>query len=249
MRLHSGAPFWLVADGLEEMGRPDRLPQTCEVVVIGAGITGALVADALAREGKEIVVLDRRAPACGSTAASTSLISYEIDVGLVELADMIGEESAVRAYRLSVGAIDDLERIAGSLPASGFARKTSLCIATQRRHRRNLEHEVALRQRHDIDAEFWTTERVEQTYGFPSHGGLHTRIAGVLDPVRLTRGLLERAVAHGAILMARTAARDVRAGPGGEGLAVTTDRGEVRARWVVYAMGYEMPPTLRAGLV
>jgi glycine/D-amino acid oxidase-like deaminating enzyme len=32
-------------------------------------------------------------------------------------------------------------------------------------------------------------------------------------------------------------------------LVVTTDRGAIRARWVVYAMGYEMPAALRKGLV
>ena len=73
--------------------------------MIGAGITGALVADALAGAGASVVVLDRRAPACGSTAASTSLLSYEIDVGLVELVDMIGRDEAVRGYRLSIDAI------------------------------------------------------------------------------------------------------------------------------------------------
>ena len=30
---------------------------------------------------------------------------------------------------------------------------------------------------------------------------------------------------------------------------MVTDRGEIRSRWVVYAMGYEMPPALREGMV
>lgn len=247
MRLHSGAPFWLVADALREMGSPAAPPKTCDVVIIGAGITGALVADVLSHEGLSVVVLDRRAPACGSTAASTSLLSYEIDVGLVELVDMIGEESAVRAYRLSLDAIGDLEKIAATLPDCGFARRASVCLATQRRHRRNLEHEVGLRQRHGIDAEFWTAEAVEQTYGFPSHGALHTDSAGVVDPVRLTRALLDRAITRGAVLVPRTPARDVRQER--HDLVVATARGETRARWVVYAMGYEMPASLRPSMV
>jgi glycine/D-amino acid oxidase-like deaminating enzyme len=223
-------------------------PKTCDVAVIGAGITGALVADALAGEGLSVLVLDRRAPACGSTAASTSLLSSEIDIGLVELSEMVGERGAVRAYQLSVGAIDDLAAIAGSLPdPCGFARCPSVCLATQRRHGHDLEQEAALRQRHDLDAEYWTAKQAEQTYGFPSHGALRTGTGGVVDPVRLTRALLARAVARGALLLARTPARDVR--QEGSSLAVVTDRGETRARWVVYAMGYEMPAPLRAGMV
>lgn len=249
MRLHSGAPFWLVSDGLQEMGSvTSPPPPTCDVAVIGAGITGALVADTLSGEGLSVVVLDRRAPGCGSTAASTSLLSSEIDVGLVELSEMIGAASAVRAYQLSAGAVDQLAAIAASLPdRCGFDKCTSVCLATQRRHSRVLEREAALRQQHGLDAEYWTPKQVEQTYGFPSHGALRTAAGGVLDPVRLTRGLLARALDRGAVLLSRTPARDVR--QEGTRLTVATDRGEIRARWVVYAMGYEMPASLREGMV
>lgn len=248
MRLHSGAPFWLISDGLREMGTCTAPPRDCDVAVIGAGVTGALVADTLSREGLSVVVLDRRAPACGSTAASTSLLSAELDVGLAELSGMIGEAGAVRAYQLSAGAIDDLAAVAGALPEPcGFARCPSVCLATQRRHRHDLEQEAALRQRHGLDAEYWTAKQAEQTYGFPAHGALRTGTGGVVDPVRLTRALLARAITRGALLLARTPARDVR--QEGSSLAVVTDRGETRARWVVYAMGYEMPAQLRAGMV
>ena len=249
MRLHSGAPFWLLQDGLGEMGETrSSVPPSCDVVIIGAGITGALVADALSAEGLAAVVLDRRAPACGSTAASTSLLSYEIDVPLVELSKMRGEATAVRAYRLSQGVIHELGAIATSLPEpTGFASCPSVCLATQRRDSRLLQEETALRQRHGLDAEYWTAAQVRQAYGFPSHGAIHTGTAGIVDPVRLTRALLRRSMSRGAVLPSRTPARDVR--PQGSGLTVVTDRGEIRSRWVVYAMGYEMPPALREGMV
>ena len=250
MRLHSGAPFWLLDDGLREMGTAAPPPQTCDVAVIGAGVTGALVADALSQEGLTVVVFDRRAPGCGSTSASTALVSYEIDVSLTRLSAMIGEEPAARAYRLSVEAVHDLASIAASLPESpGFASCPSLCLATQPRHSRDLEEEAALRQRQGLDAEFWTAGQVEESYGFPSHGAIRTGTAGVLDPVRLTRSLLSRAMSRGAVLLSRTPARDVRPNGAGVGLVVDTDRGATRAGWVVYAMGYEMPAPLRAGMV
>ena len=248
MRLHSGAPYWLLRDGLQELGPPEPPPRSCDVVVIGAGITGALVADALSAEGLAVVVLDRRAPASGSTAASTALLSYEIDVNLTDLSRMVGEQQAVQAYRLSQGAIGELAALAAQLPDSaGFAHCTSIRIASQQRHGPKLQREAALRQRQGLDAEYWPARQVEETYGFPSYGAIHTGTAGVLDPVRFTRVLLRRALTRGAILLSRTPARDVR--PSGNGLLVVTDQGETRARWVVYAMGYEMPPELRRGMV
>src|SRR5262245_39844306 len=46
----------------------------CKIAVLGAGITGALIAHALAEDGYEVAVLDRRDRALGSTAASTALL-------------------------------------------------------------------------------------------------------------------------------------------------------------------------------
>jgi glycine/D-amino acid oxidase-like deaminating enzyme len=219
-----------------------------DVAIVGAGVTGALVADALTSEGLSVVILDRRAPASGSTAASTALLTYEIDVDLTGLIEKVGEPDAVRAYQLSAASVGELGRIAESLGVPcGYAPRPSLYLASHRRHTRRLEGEVALRQRHGLDAEFWTRERVEQTYGFPSHGALRTGCAGVIDPVRLTRGLLARAMAGGASLLSRTRVRTVE--HSGAGTRLTTDHGEIRARWVVYAMGYETPEALRPDMV
>jgi glycine/D-amino acid oxidase-like deaminating enzyme len=243
MRLHSGAPFWLVKNGLEEMcTAPPGGP--VDVVILGAGITGALVADALTAEGLSVAVLDRRAPACGSTAASTALVTYELDAELHQLIEIAGEQAAVRAYRLNAAAVDDLAGIADSLDEPcGFARRPSLYLATRRRHRDRLEREVELRSRFGLDAEFWPPERVEATYGFASHGALRTTQAGVLDPVRYTRALLRRAISRGATLLARTPARSVTVH--GERVTIGTDRGSLEARWLVYATGYETPEALR----
>lgn len=47
----------------------DDLPRSCEVVVIGGGIVGAACADALARAGAEIVLIEQRQLASGASGA------------------------------------------------------------------------------------------------------------------------------------------------------------------------------------
>ena len=42
------------------------------MLVVGAGISGALIAEMLARDGHRVLVVDRRGPALGSTAANTA---------------------------------------------------------------------------------------------------------------------------------------------------------------------------------
>jgi glycine/D-amino acid oxidase-like deaminating enzyme len=79
-----------------------------DVLVVGAGISGALIAYTLARDGYEVAVIDRRGPLEGSTPASTALLLFEIDIPLILLKRKIGARSAERAWLRSKGALDAL---------------------------------------------------------------------------------------------------------------------------------------------
>lgn len=65
--------------------------QKADVVVIGAGITGAMVASQLSAGGFSLILLDRRGPLKGATSATTALLQYEIDQPLIKLRHQIGE--------------------------------------------------------------------------------------------------------------------------------------------------------------
>src|SRR5207302_232537 len=67
---------------------------TADVLVIGAGITGAVISDALASAGANVAVVDKRGLARGSTMASTALVQYELDTPLIALARKIGRTNA-----------------------------------------------------------------------------------------------------------------------------------------------------------
>lgn len=86
--LRTGRSPWL--DGAPRRPPLTRLPRglRTEVLVVGAGISGILVAHALAERGHEVTLIDRRMPLTGSTAASTALLQFEIDTPLIwEAAD------------------------------------------------------------------------------------------------------------------------------------------------------------------
>src|ERR1041385_5612780 len=80
-----------------------------DVLIVGAGITGAMIADALVDTQLDTLVVDRRQPGHGSTVASTALVAYEIDMPLIELQEKIGKRDAVRAWRRSRLAVANLE--------------------------------------------------------------------------------------------------------------------------------------------
>ena len=112
MKLTSSEAYWPIQSGLPASYPSLQKDIRCDVAIIGAGITGALVAWHLAREGIDTVVLDQRDVGHGSTCASTSLLQYEIDEPLDRLALRIGWANAVQAFESCRRAIDSIERIA-----------------------------------------------------------------------------------------------------------------------------------------
>ena len=98
MNLTSSHPFWSVTNGLPASYPSLQRDVSCDAVVIGGGITGALAAVHLAEAGVKMVVLDQRDIGTGSTSGSTALLQYEIDVPLRELIKKVGPVAATRAY-------------------------------------------------------------------------------------------------------------------------------------------------------
>lgn len=239
MDLRSGAAFWPLKDGLIRAYPPIDGDETADVAVVGAGITGALVAYRLTMAGANVVVLDKRDVANGSTAATTGVLLYETDTPLIELAAAVGEANAVRAWTLGIEAIDAIERLCQAVgDTSGFSRRPSLYLASSRRDRRPLEEECAFRQRHGFEVDWMASGTLTKQYGITGHGGIYGRGSAQVDGYRLTHALLGTVVSAGARVYDRTEVRRVT--PEYEGVRIDTDRGPVvRARRVVWAAGYE----------
>ena len=90
MDVRSNEPFWLIKNSLPQSYPSLKNDISSEVLIIGAGITGALMAYKLINEEKKVVMVDRRDVCNGSTAASTSMLQYEIDVPLHKLIEQVG---------------------------------------------------------------------------------------------------------------------------------------------------------------
>src|SRR5690349_19455741 len=115
MDLRSEYPFWLLKNGLVRSYPSLQEDVKTDVAIIGAGISGALTAYSLAKRGYKTTLVDRRHVGMGSTAASTSLLQYEIDTPLHILRGFVGEQNAVSSYKLCLDAIYKLREICKQL--------------------------------------------------------------------------------------------------------------------------------------
>jgi glycine/D-amino acid oxidase-like deaminating enzyme len=239
MDLKSGTPFWPIKDGLLATYPVLKQDRSCDVVIVGGGISGALAAHHLAEAGVDTLVLEKRDIGYGSTSASTSLLQYEIDTHLHELIDMIGERDAVRSYQVCLEALDKAERlIAGISDDCGFERKTSLYIASRKRDVQSLKQEFETRRRFGFRLDLLGQTDIESRFSFSAPAALLSYDAAQLDAYRLTHRLFQKALSLGARIFDRT--EMVRYEQCDAGVILTTDRGcRIRARKLVFATGYE----------
>ena len=79
LRLRAGSPLWMASGTNVPRASTAARSFATEVLVVGAGISGSLVAHALAAQGRRVTVVDRRGVLLGSTPASTALLQFEND--------------------------------------------------------------------------------------------------------------------------------------------------------------------------
>jgi glycine/D-amino acid oxidase-like deaminating enzyme len=240
MDLTSDHPFWTLKNGLLVNYPPLSSDQSCDIVILGAGITGALMAEALTEDGHDIIVIDGRDVGHGSTSASTALLQYEVDTHLTDLIDLHGRPHAEAAYRACHESIDILERriISLGIDDCAFTRKDSVYLATRDKDVPILRKEAIARRAMGIEVEDWSGAEVSANLGFAKPGALRSFQAAEVDSYRLTVGLLKKAASRGARIFDRT--RATRIDIDKAGVLVRTHRGpSIRAKRVIVAMGYE----------
>ena len=198
MRLRTFESFWLVKNGILYSYPSLQKSIETELVVIGGGITGALVSHALIEKGYKVLLLDKRDISQGSTSATTSMLQYEIDVPLYKLAQMIGEEAAVQCYKSGIEAIKQLEMLVKNVDIDcGFATKKSLYMAHDEKAAVTLYKEYEIRNRYNLGVRWLNKEEVEAVYGFKAFGGIVSDCGASVDAYKLAHELIQLNVKRG----------------------------------------------------
>lgn len=245
MQLRTGCPFWLLQAG-ERAAWPDLDGDAAaDVVVIGAGITGALAAWRLADAGFDTLLLDRRGVGEGSTAASTALLQYELDTPLRTLRTLVGADRANRAYLRCIAAFGELEALLERLgERAGYARRQSLYLARERSELPELRRECAERAALGIAIEYLDRGTLARQFGLDRPGALLSGTGAEIDAYALALRLVEGAAALGVRVHTGPASEVVAVEPGPAVTVSTAGGHRVRAHHVIVATGYEFAPNL-----
>jgi glycine/D-amino acid oxidase-like deaminating enzyme len=238
--LRGGRPLWDVSIGRHPTLALKESIRT-SILIVGAGITGSFLAEALSRITSSIVVIDRHQPQTASTAASTSLLQWELDTPLRELSAKLGKRKAAQVYQATALAVSEIVDLASDLGIDCDCRvRPSLYISGDRIGPNDLRDEAVHRQAAGLRSHFLGALDLQKAFGLRGDAALFSEGAAEADPVILARGLMDRAISRGTRLFSPETVTDYDLGS--HDATVLTESGhEVRADFLILANGYEMP--------
>jgi glycine/D-amino acid oxidase-like deaminating enzyme len=239
--LKSGASEWTAYGRRMPLAKRLTRDLKTDVLVVGAGISGALIAYTLAREGHRVAVVDRRGPLEGSTPASTALLLFEIDMPLIHLKRKIGARPAERAWLRSKGALDALYELTRreKIDAS-MSLHPSVYLAGDILDARGLAKEVRARERIGLLSRYLDRGELHARFDLSRSAAIVSTDNVAADPRALASGFLRRAQRLGTRLFAAHEIVEMQSGKRAA-LAVTKDGFTIQSGQIVLCTGYELP--------
>jgi glycine/D-amino acid oxidase-like deaminating enzyme len=237
-------PFWWEAAPRGET-ESVALPETADVVIVGAGYTGLSAALTLARAGRDVVVLEKDRPGEGASSRNGGIASGNLKLGFGGMVKAYGLERAKQIHAEGVEARLDLARfIEAEKIDCDWKLIGRFTGAMRAKHYDTLGRETDLMNKHlDLGVEMVQKSEQHKEVGSDLYfGGQVRHDIGGLHPAKFHQGILDRAREAGVAVFGRTPVSGITRN--GEEHVVATENGSVRARNVIVATnGYTGPAT------
>nr|WP_199161895.1 FAD-binding oxidoreductase [Elizabethkingia sp. ASV34] len=250
MDLKSNEPFWLIKNGLIQSFPSLMENKTCDVLIVGGGITGSLIAHQCIKDGYNSILIDKREIANGSTSATTSMLQYEIDIPLYKLSEMIGDEGAIASYKACSDSIDTIEDIVKQIHTrAGYKKKQSLYFAARKKDVQWLQKEFEARKNAGFNVKWLSADTILKQYGIEkTYGGILSAQGASIDAFMLAHKILAYNQKKGLQIYDRTELKEVKSGKTFSEVILNTEA-TIKAKKIIYCTGYESTNMIKENFV
>lgn len=250
MDLKSNEPFWLMKNGILSSYPSLHEDLVCDVLIIGGGITGALIAHQCVNDGFKTILIDKREIANGSSSATTAMLQYEVDKPLYVLQELIGEKQAQQCYWACYDAIDQLEQVCKDIKSkAGFRRKKSLYFAAHKKDVTWLHKEYLCRKEAGFNVKWLEAKDIVKKYDLQhTYAGILSDQGASVDAFMLVHEILDFNINKGLKVFDKTALKTVKYGSKYNECTLSTGA-KIKAKKTIYCVGYESASMLKEKFV
>ncbi|OOF99653.1 hypothetical protein ASPCADRAFT_203418 [Aspergillus carbonarius ITEM 5010] len=246
---HSLTSFWRSEpDPLDNFRSTEVLPETSDIVIIGAGYAGATTAyHCLERsrlasiEQPSIVILEARQACSGATGRNGGHLKPDVFNRIGNLANEYGLEAAAEVASFEMDHISAIQELVEKEKIDCDLEVNRVCEVQYDKNqfakvKAGYDFLVAKGVDTIKDVGYTPPELAEAESGVKGALACFSQRTARLWPYKFIVHLLRQAVAAGVNLQTHTPVTKVSEAPDADGRwTVTTDRGSIRAKWVVFS--------------
>lgn len=202
----------------------------CDVVVIGAGLTGITTAYLLKQQGAKVILLERQRCAGGDTGRTTAHLTYVTDNRLHQLVKAWGRDGAKAFWEAGSAAIDEIFKIARAekidcdlkwVPGYLHARVDGIT----REDRDSLQQDAELARDMGFKAQFL------ESIPYAARPGIRFEGQAKFHPLKYLAPLLNKISGEGSYVFENSEACEVESDP----LTIHAGRYKIRCSYLVIA--------------
>ncbi|MDG5787451.1 FAD-dependent oxidoreductase [Evansella sp. AB-P1] len=185
--------FWL-----DSTSRPSFEPLkengSCDVVIVGAGITGITAGYLLSKEGYKVIILEATSVFNGTTGHTTAKITAQHGIIYDELIEHFGEDFAKKYYKTNTNALDFIrDTVKEHQIDCDFQEKDAVLYGTTEKAIRKLEKEYKAYQRLGIPSEIYDSV----PFNVDSRRAIAIKKQAQFHPLNYLQTLLDEFIANG----------------------------------------------------
>ncbi|MGI4983176.1 MAG: NAD(P)/FAD-dependent oxidoreductase [Janthinobacterium lividum] len=215
-----------------------QVPGRVDVAVVGGGFTGLSAAQALAKRGASVTLVDAGPIGGGASGRNGGQVNTGVAHDFATLYAQLGPERARLYYRAFASAVDTVERLIREEGIDcDYHANGKLKLASKPHHFANIEKTAELIRREvDPNIEIIGRDRIrDEVQSDQFHGGLLQKHGGQMHMRKFAVGLAKAAAGHGAQIYENAGVSSIQ--KEGDGYRLVTARGEMHAKQVLIATG------------
>lgn len=128
---------------------------SCDCLVVGGGIDGAITAYYLTKSGIECLLIDKNRLGFMNTCCATALLEYQLDEHARDLKKFFSRDDVVGVYKLGLNAINDIDPIINELGNfCHYSKRDTLIFSTKNKDKKEILEEYNFRKDYGFDVKY-----------------------------------------------------------------------------------------------